>query len=275
MREYNRTAIGYPLRRCTLVLNQGRSLPPLFFLTSDTRPLSCTHSTFFLGYGWFSKVCPASPAIQGINLTPLSAEPGTVTTRPLKGSEATTLQVITITSPSNFPPLPNPTSSPANWQHPSHGPTQPKSHWAHPCSVFAAFLPLKVYITLDDPTRHHQEKNSQTPPPIPHVPPARPDELQGLLADSSDNERGETLSSHSNPGGRGRRRGGKRKFKLGANGKPRRITSFGFDLFGRPSIQLPGDDADDALLFRRHRSGSSSTPPITLTTQTFDSDAAP
>ena len=52
---------------------------------------------------------------------------------------------------------------------------------------------------------------------------------------------------------------------------------FGFDLFGRPPIQLPDDDADDAPLFRRHRhrSGSGSTPTTTLTTQTFDSDAAP
>ena len=83
---------------------------------------------------------------------------------------------------------------------------------------------------------------------------------------------------HSNPG-RGRRRGGKRKSRSGANGKPRRITLFEFDLFGRPPIQLPDDDADDAPWFRRHRhrssSGSASTPPTTLTTQTFDSDAAP
>ena len=114
-------------------------------------------------------------------------------------------------------------------------------------------------------------------PCIPRIPRTRLDELQGLQADSSD---GETLSLHSNPG-RGRRRGGKRKSKSGANGKPRRITLFGFDLFGRPPIQLPDDDAEDdedeALLFRRHRhrSGSGSTPTTTLTTQTFDSDAAP
>ena len=52
---------------------------------------------------------------------------------------------------------------------------------------------------------------------------------------------------------------------------------FGFDLFGRPPIQLPDDNADDALLFRRHghRSGTDSTPTTTLTTQTFDSDVAP
>ena len=132
MREYNTRAIRYPLRRCTFILNQGRGLPPLSFLsTSHTRPRSCNHSTSFPVYGCFSDVCPASPAIQGINLTPLSAEPYTMTTRPLRGIETTTLQLITSTSPSNSPPLPNPTRSPAKRQQPSHGPTRPKSHWAH------------------------------------------------------------------------------------------------------------------------------------------------
>ena len=49
---------------------------------------------------------------------------------------------------------------------------------------------------------------------------------------------------------------------------------FGFDLLGRPPIQLP-DSAPNALLFRRHHSGSGTTPTTTLTTQTFDSFAAP
>ena len=40
---------------------------------------------------------------------------------------------------------------------------------------------------------------------IPRIPRTRLDELQSLLADSSDNERGEMLSLHSNPAGRGRR----------------------------------------------------------------------
>ena len=50
------------------------------------------------------------------------------------------------------------------------------------------------------------------------------------------------------------------------------------DLSGRPTIRLPDEDEDDALLFRRHRSGSGGctpTPTTTLTTRTFDSDAAP
>ncbi|EDR01222.1 uncharacterized protein LACBIDRAFT_312338 [Laccaria bicolor S238N-H82] len=113
-------------------------------------------------------------------------------------------------------------------------------------------------------------------PAVNRIPRARPDELQGLLVDSSDNERAETLSLHLNPGRGGRR---KRKSKSTANGsgKPRRITLFGFDFFGRPPpIQLPDDDdADDAPLFCPHRRSSGSTPTTTLTTQTFDSDAAP
>ena len=58
-----------------------------------------------------------------------------------------------------------------------------------------------------------------------------------------------------------------------------RCSLFGFDLFGRPPIQLPDDDVDDALSFLRHCRGSGSTstptPRTTLTTQTFDTDAAP
>ena len=138
--------------------------------------------------------------------------------------------------------------------------------------------PVSSYDNLHANRRHTstssgEERAEPYNSAVNRIPRARPDELQGLLADSSD---GETLSLHSNPG-RGRRRGGKRKSRSSANGKPRRITLFGFDLFGRPPIQLPDDDADDAPLFRRHRhrTGSGSTPTTTLTTQTFDSDAAP
>jgi hypothetical protein len=143
--------------------------------------------------------------------------------------------------------------------------------------------PVSSSDSLQDNRRPISTSGEERPEPynpaINRIPRARPDELQALLADSSDNERAETFSLHSNPG-RGRR-GGKRKSKSGRNGKPRRITLFGFDLFGRPPIQLPDDDAEDdeVLLFRRHRSGSGSgsapTPTTTLTTQTFDSDAAP
>jgi len=63
--------------------------------------------------------------------------------------------------------------------------------------------------------------------------------------------------------------------KAGAYPLSLSIPLLGFDFFGRPPIHLPDDDADDALLFRRHRSGSGSTPTTRLTTQTFDSEAAP
>ena len=143
-------------------------------------------------------------------------------------------------------------------------------------SCMPCLRPVSSSDSLNTNRRHTStsstdERPEPYNPAVNRIPRARPDELQGLLAGSSD---GETLSLRSNPGG-GRRRGGKRKSKSGANGKPRRITLFGFDLFGRPPIQLPDDDIDDAPLFRRHRSGSGSTPTTTLTTQTFDSDAAP
>jgi hypothetical protein len=91
--------------------------------------------------------------------------------------------------------------------------------------------------------------------------------------DFSDIERGRRFFASNPEEGDGE---GK-EAKSGRNGKPRRITLFAFDLFGRPPIQL-AEDEDDALLFRRHRSGSgvdAPTPTTTLTTQTFDSDAAP
>ena len=145
-------------------------------------------------------------------------------------------------------------------------------------SCMPCLHPVSSSDSLNTNRRHtltssREERPEPYNPAINRIPRARPDELQGLLEDSSDRE---TLSLHSNPG-RGRRRGGKRKSRSSANGKPRRITLFGFDLFGRPPIQLPDDDADDAPLFRRHRhrTGSGSTPTTTLTTQTFDSDAAP
>lgn len=100
---------------------------------------------------------------------------------------------------------------------------------------------------------------------INRIPRARPDELQGLLADAGDVD---TLSLHSNPG-RVRRNSKKKRTKRHSN--PRRITFFGYNLFGRP-IQLP--DEDDALYYRADESLTSTT--ITAhSTSTFDSDAAP
>ena len=94
---------------------------------------------------------------------------------------------------------------------------------------------------------------------------ARPDELQGLLADVDTDGDAETLSLHSNPG-RTKRNMKKKRTKRHDN--PRRITFFGYNLFGRP-IQLP--DEDDALL----RGNGNMTPTTAHSTSTFDSDAAP
>ena len=103
-------------------------------------------------------------------------------------------------------------------------------------------------------------------PTINRIPRARPDELQGLLADVDTDVDAETLSLHFNPG-RAKRNMKKKRAKRHDN--PRRITFFGYNLFGRP-IQLP--DEDDAL-YR-----GNITPSTTVTahsTSTFDSDAAP
>jgi len=135
-----------------------------------------------------------------------------------------------------------------------------------------------------------QTKTSATTPEEDHrtvnrIPRARPDELQGLLADT-DTE-AETMSLHTNPGERNRKRTKKKKKSQGA-APARTITLFGYDLFGRaapPPIQLP-EDGQDAFYgpsegSRRRRSDSAAgaiqTPSVMTvpSTSTFDSDAAP
>lgn len=99
---------------------------------------------------------------------------------------------------------------------------------------------------------------------------ARPDELEGLLADVPDTDtEAETLSLYSNPGD-GRRRQKKKSHKS--------ITIFGYNLFGKPPIQLPEDDEEDDLLSnRRRRKGRSSgrNSQATTSSSTLDSDASP
>ncbi|OCH84779.1 hypothetical protein OBBRIDRAFT_821763 [Obba rivulosa] len=107
-----------------------------------------------------------------------------------------------------------------------------------------------------DAPQHGRTALHHTAPP----PRARPDELEGLLADADD---AETLSLHSNLGDDRRRR--RRR-------APRRgVRFFGFDLFGRPPIHLPesDDEDEDADRRRAHRSRTVST------SSTLDSDAAP
>ncbi|KAF8056599.1 hypothetical protein FPV67DRAFT_643411 [Lyophyllum atratum] len=101
---------------------------------------------------------------------------------------------------------------------------------------------------LDNPTAHR-------------IPRARADELQGLLADSD--AEAERMSLHSNPG-RSRKRT-KRK-------KDKRITLFGYDLFGHapPPIQLPDSDDEGG-----GRPRGAPTPITRSSSLTFDSDAAP
>ncbi|KAI0052040.1 hypothetical protein FA95DRAFT_1554009 [Auriscalpium vulgare] len=87
--------------------------------------------------------------------------------------------------------------------------------------------------------------------------------LEGLLADStSSTDDAETLSLHSNIGTPGEHRRKKRRFN-------KHIRLFGFDLFGRPPIQLPPDD-DEAEERRRRREQRRG-----LSSSTLDSDAAP
>ncbi|KII91371.1 hypothetical protein PLICRDRAFT_51536 [Plicaturopsis crispa FD-325 SS-3] len=93
---------------------------------------------------------------------------------------------------------------------------------------------------------------------------ARSDELEGLLADAGDTDtEAETLSLHSNIGsGAGQRKRRQRR------GFPKHITVLGWNLFGRPPIQLPDDEGSDALNRRTRRR------PGTISTTTLDSDAA-
>jgi hypothetical protein len=109
---------------------------------------------------------------------------------------------------------------------------------------------------------------------------ARPDELEGLLADVPDTDtEAETHSLHSNPGTRSQ--GRSRKSKRPASRK--RITLFGWDLFGRPAIQLPPDDLDDHTgpdVVNGVQTNGNTRPrgesrTRTISSSTLDADAAP
>lgn len=124
-------------------------------------------------------------------------------------------------------------------------------------TVKIAFISCLPFLKPDSDDHEDDLRN----PTINRIPRARPDELQGLLVDDVD---AETLSLHSNPG---RARNKKKRTK-----KHRRITLFGYNLFGRP-IQL--SDEDNALYHRRDGSLTPNTTTTTHSTSTFDSDAAP
>ncbi|EKM56322.1 uncharacterized protein PHACADRAFT_253390 [Phanerochaete carnosa HHB-10118-sp] len=105
----------------------------------------------------------------------------------------------------------------------------------------------------DEEQQHNHHFSSRGPD---YVPRARADELEGLLQDTDDVE---TLSLHSNVGRDDTRRRKRRK-------PHKSIRLFGFDLFGKPPIQLSEDEDDDT--YRRSRSR-------TISASTLDSDAAP
>lgn len=130
-------------------------------------------------------------------------------------------------------------------------------------------------------TPSSEEEPQNQNPAINRIPRARPDELQGLLADPDTDVEAERLSLHSNPGRQRNRNRKKRRAKQN-DGNRRRITLFGYDLFGHaapPPIQLP-DDADDALYpdseaRRRGIARPKSVATAHSTASTLDSDAAP
>ena len=109
-------------------------------------------------------------------------------------------------------------------------------------------------------------------PTVNRVQRARADELQGLLAETdtldTDTE-AERMSLHSNPGlGTNRKKRTKKK-------KGKKITFFGYDLFGKPTtppVHLPDEDhlSIDSHFRPRTRSQRS-----TASASTLDSDAAP
>ena len=120
----------------------------------------------------------------------------------------------------------------------------------------------------DEPTPRPNRYNAfahAIPPPR-----ARPDELEGLLADASDDA--DALSLHTNPGDRSQRRKKRRR-------APKHIRVFGFDLFGRPpAIQLPDSDDEDARTPTRRGGsgrGRDGERARTISSSSMDSDAAP
>ncbi|KAI1784658.1 hypothetical protein LXA43DRAFT_196745 [Ganoderma leucocontextum] len=127
-----------------------------------------------------------------------------------------------------------------------------------------------------DPASDSEDAQTPRPrnPAFAHaIPPprARPDELEGLLADASDDA--DALSLHTNPG--------ERRVRKKRRKQPKRIRVFGFDLFGRPPpIQLPESDDEDGGR-RDSGSGSRSLRPggeeriRKISSSTLDSDAAP
>ena len=144
--------------------------------------------------------------------------------------------------------------------------------------AFGSCLPcLKNHPSPEEEPQNHN-------PAINRIPRARPDELQGLLADPDTDVEAERMSLHSNPGRQRNRNNNKKKKRRRwaeqNEGNRRRITLFGYDLFG-PPIQLAEDVDDDALYpdsEARRRGIVARTKSVATahsTASTLDSDAAP
>ncbi|EJF58160.1 hypothetical protein DICSQDRAFT_139644 [Dichomitus squalens LYAD-421 SS1] len=143
-------------------------------------------------------------------------------------------------------------------------------HFSWTDSFQAAVSSCLPCLHSSDPASDSDDHQSPRPrnPAFAHaIPPprARPDELQGLLADTDDDA--DALSLHTNPGER-RTRKKRRK-------QPKHIRVFGYDLFGRtPAVQLPESDDEDGARALGARRGAGDRV-RTISTSTLDSDAAP
>lgn len=127
-------------------------------------------------------------------------------------------------------------------------------------SVKAAFAPCLSCLSPACRSRHNDQRPSQDS--------SRPD-LDRLLQDVDTDTEAETLSLHSNIGASRRKRKQKR-------GRFKTITLFGYNLFGKPSIRLEGDDdLTAAIVSPAGGRGSSNTVKKSISTSTLDSDAAP
>ncbi|PIL26857.1 hypothetical protein GSI_11037 [Ganoderma sinense ZZ0214-1] len=151
-------------------------------------------------------------------------------------------------------------------------------------AAVSSCLPCFKHPSSDSDSEDAQSRPPRNPAFAHAIPPprARPDELEGLLADASDDA--DALSLHTNPGERRTRKkqskNQNQRRRKGLQG-PKHIRVFGFDLFGRPpaAIQLPESDDEDP------RSGSGGLRPDReerererarkISTSTLDSDAAP
>ena len=127
-------------------------------------------------------------------------------------------------------------------------------------SAKAAFSPCLPCLNPTCRLRRNDQPSSQDS--------SRPD-LDRLLQDVDTDTEAETLSLHSNVGGSRRKRRKKR-------GPSKIITLFGYNLFGKPSIRLEGDDyLTAAIVSPAGGHGPSNSVRKSISTSTLDSDAAP